>query len=574
MHAAGDAGVVGWGNGVDAALAAFPAANLTGTVDDARLPVTIARKAWLPLNVRDFGAVGDGITDDTAALQACIDAACGGPAGAEPSPIRYATREVYLPSGKYRITAPLLIKSVVGFVMRGAGIRQSSIAVAGSIVNGITVIGSPTLLLEDFKVCSVGGWTGTDAITAAAIALDFTPAQSAAWGGSAAINRVIVEEVKFKYGFTLGLNSGTYDLAEIHLTDCIVNGQRVLDSADTTLFQAGYYSSNATGGNPVNHYYTHCIGSGLRRLYHIALINTVSIRGGNATGCDSVIHKSGICTFSYKDARVEENRRLFTSDANTYASPSIISMENITWTGSSEATDHIIFTMAENGLVTLKNLLLRQGATVFDWLFSFAGGSSKGSHLLVDGIVTTNATSESLISVTAGTKLFAEVRGMSQSNDSVGLTGTCVGRKVLVYNGGPTDATYLPLAAPSLALGNGVTAGDSLLLLNAPAGNSNMLQFERAGALSWYLYDAGTTTLYFRDAGNAKMHMTLTPGAGTGGSTEVNSALKVLGNLGFYGATPVTKPVITGSRGTESAATTSTRAALVALGLVTDSTTA
>jgi len=61
---------------------------------------------------------------------------------------------------------------------------------------------------------------------------------------------------------------------------------------------------------------------------------------------------------------------------------------------------------------------------------------------------------------------------------------------------------------------------------------------------------------------------------GTAGSTEITSALKVLGNVGFYGTTPVAKPVITGSRGTESAATTSTRAALVALGLVTDSTTA
>jgi hypothetical protein len=61
-------------------------------------------------NVRDLGAVGDGTTDDTKALQAAIDAT---PAGA-----------VYLPPGRYLVSDFIRITRS-GVVLRGAGPEQS-----------------------------------------------------------------------------------------------------------------------------------------------------------------------------------------------------------------------------------------------------------------------------------------------------------------------------------------------------------------------------------------------------------------------------------------------------------------
>jgi Pectate lyase superfamily protein len=76
------------------------------------------------LDVRSFGAVGDGVTDDTAAIQATLDAAYG----ASGHGIDYHfSRVVIIPAGIYRTTAPLTICNTWGARVVGAGMSSTII---------------------------------------------------------------------------------------------------------------------------------------------------------------------------------------------------------------------------------------------------------------------------------------------------------------------------------------------------------------------------------------------------------------------------------------------------------------
>lgn len=70
------------------------------------------------INVRDFGAKGDGITDDTTAIQAAVDHITSGMAG--------AARRVYLPAGTYLISQTIHLgrgEAYVSVTLEGDGPR-------------------------------------------------------------------------------------------------------------------------------------------------------------------------------------------------------------------------------------------------------------------------------------------------------------------------------------------------------------------------------------------------------------------------------------------------------------------
>ena len=83
------------------------------------------------LNVRDFGAIGDGVADDTAAIQAAIDVcAARVPQGGE----------VFLPAGRYKIIAKLVMHS--GVYLVGEGNRATIINQVTLAEHAIEVLGA------------------------------------------------------------------------------------------------------------------------------------------------------------------------------------------------------------------------------------------------------------------------------------------------------------------------------------------------------------------------------------------------------------------------------------------------
>ncbi len=101
----------------------------------------------MAINVRDpqFGVVGDGATDDSAAIQRAVDFAKSRSVPNSPSVIYRAT--VYFPAGYYYLATPINLTSTNGIWLTGDG---------GSYINTI-ILGSTGGVIFDFSGSSLSG---------------------------------------------------------------------------------------------------------------------------------------------------------------------------------------------------------------------------------------------------------------------------------------------------------------------------------------------------------------------------------------------------------------------------------
>lgn len=109
--------------------------------------------AGASVNVKNYGAVGDGKHDDTAAIQDALNKMPG---------------TVYIPAGTYRITGTLTISSVG--VVRGAGMTATLLqmdSTVGGTVDAIHIVGIAAiegLTIEELRIAAQSGTPGRHAI--------------------------------------------------------------------------------------------------------------------------------------------------------------------------------------------------------------------------------------------------------------------------------------------------------------------------------------------------------------------------------------------------------------------------
>lgn len=89
------------------------------------------------VNVKEYGAIGNGIADDTAAIQAAINAAFGPLSSPHGDSNPKLNKPLYLPAGSYRTTSSLYLYSILGGHIFGAGNGSTQIFFQpNTLVNG------------------------------------------------------------------------------------------------------------------------------------------------------------------------------------------------------------------------------------------------------------------------------------------------------------------------------------------------------------------------------------------------------------------------------------------------------
>lgn len=91
------------------------------------------------INVKDFGATGDGVTDDSGFIQNAFDAAFGSVASPHGGTNQYLNKTVWFPSGNYRCVSTLNLAYITGGRIVGDGMLSSKLFYDGSIAGTATV---------------------------------------------------------------------------------------------------------------------------------------------------------------------------------------------------------------------------------------------------------------------------------------------------------------------------------------------------------------------------------------------------------------------------------------------------
>lgn len=120
---------------------------LTGAVSR-----TLTSKINEVVSVTDFGAVGDGVTDDTLAIRAAITACFPDTATYSVGGVDYhvATHELYVPQGRYRVTGTVFAGQTFSSIKKGAGFSMFGPNIKPQYAGGNTALEtSPSVFVAD-----------------------------------------------------------------------------------------------------------------------------------------------------------------------------------------------------------------------------------------------------------------------------------------------------------------------------------------------------------------------------------------------------------------------------------------
>lgn len=176
-------------------------------------------------DVRHYGAVGNGTTDDTTAIQSCLTACVAAGGGI-----------VYFPRGTYLVTG-IVALNVENVTFRGAGVGVTILQLATAADDHVlNILGQPRfIVVEDM---TIDGDRATQTVQCHGLRIENA---RHVW-----VNRVEVRDT-YHYGIGFAVDGdGTSYLDDIHVTNVYVHdtGGDGIDSKDTNSLNRACFASN------------------------------------------------------------------------------------------------------------------------------------------------------------------------------------------------------------------------------------------------------------------------------------------------------------------------------------------
>jgi hypothetical protein len=232
------------------------------------------------LNVRAFGATGNGRTDDAPAIQAAINEALA------------QNDAVYLPPGQYRITRTLELSRPEGRIyssLIGASLKGVTIVYDGDPREPVVRIrGGYGIAVHDLALEAAS----TDRKPSAGIAF---PADAAHPSASlCTFERIRIDNCHVGFDFNRGTDR---QVSEMTFTACAVSG------ADEAAYRV-------EGWNALNYLYLNCGASGCGVGWWVERTNSVTIVGGSCSEVGTVLRAAAGGNISMRGTRAETSRRL------------------------------------------------------------------------------------------------------------------------------------------------------------------------------------------------------------------------------------------------------------------------
>jgi hypothetical protein len=313
---------------------------------DIKQGILMSELLWI--TVKDFGAIGDGIHDDTAAIQSAIDYATAHVAPVNPN-AEYTTTNVYFPNGDYRITSQINIiyKSGIHFYGEPWGTR---FLVDAPMTSAFHMDGVGYCVFENFQIWIVSGGSVTSAVNMEWDVL-IAPVRTTIQNEFRNILIKTDGTGTFVYGFSLGLTAATAIDGNV-FTKCAVLGGWT--TGNTTTFQAGYRLGNGTPSNNLNHFFYACDSHDCRYFIDAQRVS-FHVFGAEPVNGEACFNISPWQNSSIHGVNVEGYERFLVHQNASYTAQ-YLTVSDCLMRGNKLNADGIWIDILENGIIRLANM--------------------------------------------------------------------------------------------------------------------------------------------------------------------------------------------------------------------------